>query len=170
MHLGFLPVEVALCPGIVDETLRRRLEFGRAEEAAPAVTADEAAGSASRASSSASSASSSAASAQNTLNNVNTRGAEIINGMNAKQAWFDQNYGKMITNHNIYVAEDQVARAGVAQNAERISDLNSSLTNMYNEIYVEDDSGKGDYYFNFYFSRNLLFNFYGILKYLKFTI
>ena len=86
-------------------------------------TADEAAGSASRASSSASSASSSAASAQNTLNNVNTRGAEIINGMNAKQAWFDQNYGKMITNHNIYVAEDQVARAGVAQNAADIASL-----------------------------------------------
>lgn len=86
-------------------------------------TADEAAGSASRASSSASSASSSAASAQNTLNNVNTRGAEIINGMNAKQNWFDQNYGKMITNHNIYVAEDQVARAGVAQNAADIASL-----------------------------------------------
>lgn len=61
-------------------------------------TADEAAGSASRASASASSASSSAASAQNTLNNVNTRGSEIINAMNSKQEWFDENYGKLITN------------------------------------------------------------------------
>lgn len=106
-------------------------------------TADEAAGSASRASSSASSASSSAASAQNTLNNVNTRGAEIINGMNAKQNWFDQNYGKMITNHNIYVAEDQVARAGVAQNAADIASLEGRVGDNIQQLTTRMGAAEG---------------------------
>lgn len=89
-------------------------------------TADEAAGSASNASYSASSAISSAASAQNTLNNVNTRGAEIINAMNSKQEWFDENYGKMITNTNISVTtniynnEDTFARASISNLDQKV--------------------------------------------------
>lgn len=61
------------------------------------------------------------------VGSVNSAGTTALNNINSRQQWFEQHFGQMVTNVNIYYDEDQVARAGVAQNASDISALNTRM-------------------------------------------
>ena len=73
-------------------------------------------------------------------NTVAAAGSTALNNINAKQQWFEQHFGQMVTNldisvtTNIYVSEDQVARAGVAQNASNISALSTRIGTVEGSI------------------------------------
>ena len=64
------------------------------------------------------------------VGSVNSAGTTALNNITAKQQWFDQHFGQMVTNVNIYHDEDIVARAGVATLSNRFDELNVKIDNV----------------------------------------
>lgn len=78
------------------------------------------------------------------VGSVNSAGTTVINNINARQQWFEEHFGQMVTNVNIYHNEDDVARAGVAQNAADIASLESRVGDNIQQLTTRMTTAEGN--------------------------